>query len=148
MATHEVTFPVTDPAEILKLRAGDEVVVQGHIIGIRDRTQIRIFDEGVDPPCVEREDGSWLVSGAANADILSDLAAALAGVHGIGAGETVPIGVKDLHRVVQDVAREHPALAAQSPGAGRAIDTDRHHGGCDGGDSTPADLSYFVEQQV
>ena len=25
MATHEVTFPVTDPAEILKLRAGDEV---------------------------------------------------------------------------------------------------------------------------
>ena len=50
MATHEVTFPITDPEEILKLRAGDEVVVQGHIIGIRDRTQIRIFDEGVEPP--------------------------------------------------------------------------------------------------
>ncbi len=50
MATHEVTFPVTDPEEILKLRAGDEVVVQGHIIGIRDRTQIRIFDQGVEPP--------------------------------------------------------------------------------------------------
>src|ERR671924_328619 len=50
MATHEVTFPVTDPAEILKLHAGDEVVVQGHIIGIRDRTQIRIFDEGMEPP--------------------------------------------------------------------------------------------------
>jgi len=50
MATHEVTFPVTDPAEILKLRAGDEVTVQGHIIGIRDRTQIRIFDQGIEPP--------------------------------------------------------------------------------------------------
>jgi len=50
MATHEVTFPITDPAEILKLRAGDEVTVQGHIIGIRDRTQIRIFDQGVEPP--------------------------------------------------------------------------------------------------
>ena len=50
MATHEVKFPVTDPQEILKLRAGDEVVVQGHIIGIRDRTQIRIFDQGVEPP--------------------------------------------------------------------------------------------------
>jgi L(+)-tartrate dehydratase beta subunit len=50
MAMHEVTFPVTDPAEILKLHAGDEVVVQGHIIGIRDRTQIRIFDQGVAPP--------------------------------------------------------------------------------------------------
>jgi L(+)-tartrate dehydratase beta subunit len=50
MAKHEVTFPVSDPQEILKLRAGDEVTVQGHIIGIRDRTQIRIFDEGVEPP--------------------------------------------------------------------------------------------------
>jgi L(+)-tartrate dehydratase beta subunit len=50
MANHEVTFPITDPQEILKLRAGDEVVVQGHIIGIRDRTQMRIFDEGVEPP--------------------------------------------------------------------------------------------------
>ena len=50
MATHEVTFPITDEAEILKLKAGDEVVVQGHIVGIRDRTQIRIFDQGVEPP--------------------------------------------------------------------------------------------------
>jgi len=50
MARHEVTFPIEDTQEILKLRAGDEVVVQGHIIGIRDRTQIRIFDEGVEPP--------------------------------------------------------------------------------------------------
>ena len=49
MAKHEVTFPVVE-AEILKLRAGDEVVVQGHVIGIRDRTQIRIFDQGVEPP--------------------------------------------------------------------------------------------------
>src|SRR5438874_8507713 len=50
MAQHEVTFPIRDEQEILKLRAGDEVVVQGRIIGIRDRTQMRIFDEGVEPP--------------------------------------------------------------------------------------------------
>jgi L(+)-tartrate dehydratase beta subunit len=50
MAVHEVTFPVTDEREIRKLRAGDEVLVQGHIIGIRDRTQIRIFDQGMEPP--------------------------------------------------------------------------------------------------
>jgi L(+)-tartrate dehydratase beta subunit len=50
VAVHEVTFPITDEQEILKLRAGDEVLVQGHIIGIRDRTQIRIFDQGVEPP--------------------------------------------------------------------------------------------------
>src|SRR5437762_4194170 len=50
MAVHELTFPVTDEQEILKLRAGDEVLVEGHIIGIRDRTQMRIFDQGVEPP--------------------------------------------------------------------------------------------------
>jgi len=50
MAEHTLTFPITGPAEILKLRVGDEVTVQGHIIGIRDRTQIRIFDQGIEPP--------------------------------------------------------------------------------------------------
>jgi L(+)-tartrate dehydratase beta subunit len=50
MAAHEVTFPISDEREILRLRAGDEVVVQGHIFGIRDRTQIRIFDQRVEPP--------------------------------------------------------------------------------------------------
>jgi L(+)-tartrate dehydratase beta subunit len=50
MASHTVTFPIADPQEILELRAGDEVTVQGQIIGIRDRTQMRIFDEGVEPP--------------------------------------------------------------------------------------------------
>ena len=59
MAQHEVTFPITDERELLKLRAGDEVVVQGHIIGIRDRTQIRIFDQGVEPPMDLR--GSFLL---------------------------------------------------------------------------------------
>ncbi|HSC92834.1 MAG TPA: FumA C-terminus/TtdB family hydratase beta subunit [Gaiellaceae bacterium] len=50
MALKEITFPVTDPQAILDLRAGDEVLVQGHVIGIRDRTQIRIFDQGQAPP--------------------------------------------------------------------------------------------------
>ena len=59
MAVHEVTFPIRDEREILALRAGDEVVVQGHIIGIRDRTQIRIFDQGVEPPMDLR--GSFLL---------------------------------------------------------------------------------------
>src|SRR2546429_5841024 len=42
-------FPTTEDA-IRELHAGDEVLVDGHIIGIRDRTQIRIFDQGVEPP--------------------------------------------------------------------------------------------------
>jgi L(+)-tartrate dehydratase beta subunit len=50
MAAVRVQFPVMDEREIRKLHAGDEVVVDGHIIGIRDRTQIRIFDQGIEPP--------------------------------------------------------------------------------------------------
>ncbi len=64
MARHTLTFPIDDPAEILKLRAGDEVAVDGRIIGIRDRTQIRIFDEGVEPPIDLR--GAFLLHTAPN----------------------------------------------------------------------------------
>jgi L(+)-tartrate dehydratase beta subunit len=46
---YEITFP-TDEATVRELRAGDTVTLQGHIIGIRDATQIRIFDKGVAPP--------------------------------------------------------------------------------------------------
>jgi L(+)-tartrate dehydratase beta subunit len=49
MADVRVTFP-TDEATVRGLRAGDSVLVDGHVIGIRDRTQIRIFDEGIEPP--------------------------------------------------------------------------------------------------
>ena len=49
MSSKRLTFPTTEE-EIRKLHAGDEVLVDGHVIGIRDRTQIRIFDQGVEPP--------------------------------------------------------------------------------------------------
>ena len=49
MGAHRLTFP-TDEEKIRALRAGDEAIVDGHIIGIRDRTQIRIFDQGHEPP--------------------------------------------------------------------------------------------------
>jgi L(+)-tartrate dehydratase beta subunit len=49
MPEHRLTFPTSED-DIRKLRAGDLVTVDGHIIGIRDRTQIRIFDQGVEPP--------------------------------------------------------------------------------------------------
>ena len=48
MAAYRLTFP-TDEQAIRELRAGDEVTVDGHIIGIRDRTQIRMFDQGQQP---------------------------------------------------------------------------------------------------
>ena len=49
MADVRMNFPASEEA-IRELRAGDSVTVDGHIIGIRDRTQMRIFDEGVEPP--------------------------------------------------------------------------------------------------
>jgi L(+)-tartrate dehydratase beta subunit len=49
VSSKRLTFPTSEEA-IRELRAGDEVTVDGHIIGIRDRTQIRIFDEGIAPP--------------------------------------------------------------------------------------------------
>jgi L(+)-tartrate dehydratase beta subunit len=49
VAEHHMTFPTTED-EIRKLHAGDSVLVDGHIIGIRDRTHIRIFDQGIPPP--------------------------------------------------------------------------------------------------
>jgi L(+)-tartrate dehydratase beta subunit len=49
MAERRMTFPTTEEA-IRELCAGDSVLVDGHVIGLRDRTQIRIFDQGVRPP--------------------------------------------------------------------------------------------------
>jgi L(+)-tartrate dehydratase beta subunit len=49
MPERRLTVPASEEA-VRELRAGDSVLVDGHIIGIRDRTQIRIFDEGVAPP--------------------------------------------------------------------------------------------------
>jgi L(+)-tartrate dehydratase beta subunit len=49
VSSKRLTFPAGEEA-IRELRAGDEVLVDGHIIGIRDRSHIRIFDEGVEPP--------------------------------------------------------------------------------------------------
>jgi L(+)-tartrate dehydratase beta subunit len=49
VSSKRLTFPAAEQA-IRELRAGDEVLVDGHIVGIRDRTQMRIFDQGVEPP--------------------------------------------------------------------------------------------------
>jgi L(+)-tartrate dehydratase beta subunit len=101
MATHEVTFPVADEQEVLKLRAGDEVVVQGHIIGIRDRTQIRIFDQGQEPPMDLR--GALLLHTAPNVRKLGE-----------GRYEPLSIGTTTSARMVrftEPLGREHGVRA-------------------------------------
>jgi L(+)-tartrate dehydratase beta subunit len=93
VANHTVTFPITDPAEILKLRAGDEVTVQGHIIGIRDRTQIRIFDQGVEPPM--DLSGAFLLHTAPNVRKVSEDA------EGKGTYEKICIGTTTSARMMR-----------------------------------------------
>ncbi|HEV3480369.1 MAG TPA: fumarate hydratase C-terminal domain-containing protein, partial [Gaiellaceae bacterium] len=63
MPEHRLTFPASDE-DIRKLRAGDLVTVDGHIVGIRDRSHIRIFDEGIEPPLDLR--GAFLLHTAPN----------------------------------------------------------------------------------
>ena len=50
----------------------DGIVTPGSILAALAGAFANDLDEGEDPPLVERDDGSWLVSGAANADLLSD----------------------------------------------------------------------------
>jgi putative hemolysin len=50
----------------------DGIVTPGSILSALAGAFAHDLNEGEDPPCIEREDGSWLVSGAANADLLSD----------------------------------------------------------------------------
>lgn len=49
MAHHKLVTPLTEEA-VRSLRLEDTVSIDGTIFGIRDATQIRIFDHGVDPP--------------------------------------------------------------------------------------------------
>jgi len=50
----------------------DGIVTPGSLLAALAGTFAHDLDEGDGPPCVERDDGSWLVSGAASADLLSD----------------------------------------------------------------------------
>jgi L(+)-tartrate dehydratase beta subunit len=49
MAEIRLQTPLTEE-DVRKLKLEDTVYIDGHIFGIRDATQIRIFDEGVPPP--------------------------------------------------------------------------------------------------
>jgi L(+)-tartrate dehydratase beta subunit len=87
VAEHRLVFP-TDEETIRSLRAGDSAYVDGHVIGIRDRTQIRIFDQGVEPPM--NLDGAFLLHTAP-------------GVRKLGPGryEKVSIGTTTSARMVR-----------------------------------------------
>jgi L(+)-tartrate dehydratase beta subunit len=119
MADRRVTFP-TDEETIRSLHAGDSVLVDGHVIGIRDRTQIRIFDQGVPPPMDLT--GAFLLHTAP-------------GVRKIGPGryEPVSIGTTTSARMVrctEPLGREHQVRAICGKGGlpDEAIEPMRRYG--------------------
>ena len=50
----------------------DGIVTPGSVLSALAGAFAHDLDVDHDPPCIEREDGSWLVSGAASADVLED----------------------------------------------------------------------------
>jgi L(+)-tartrate dehydratase beta subunit len=100
MAHHEITFP-SDEATIRTLHAGDTVTIQGHIMGIRDATQIRIFDHGQEPPM--SLEGAALLHTAPNVRKLDD-----------GRYEKMCIGTTTsarMSRFTEGLIRDHGARA-------------------------------------
>jgi L(+)-tartrate dehydratase beta subunit len=119
MAEHRITFPATED-DIRGLQAGDSVLVDGHIIGIRDRTHIRIFDQGVAPPMDLR--GAFLLHTAP-------------GVRKVGPGryEKVSIGTTTswrMARFTEALGREYGVRAIAGKGGlpDEAIEPMRRHG--------------------
>jgi L(+)-tartrate dehydratase beta subunit len=119
MTERRIQFPA-DEETIRSLRAGDSVLVDGHIIGIRDRTQIRIFDQGVEPPMDLR--GAFLLHTAP-------------GVRKIGPGkyEPVSIGTTTSARMVrftEPLGRDYGVRAICGKGGlpDEAIEPMRKHG--------------------
>jgi len=49
MAHHNLTTPLSED-DVRQLKVRDTVTVNGHIFGIRDATQIRMFDQQQEPP--------------------------------------------------------------------------------------------------
>ena len=117
---HEITFP-TDEAAVRALRAGDTVTIQGEIVGIRDATQIRIFDHGQEPPFPLR--GAALLHTAPNVRKLAD-----------GSYEPMCIGTTTsarMSRFTEGLIRDHGARAIMGKGGllPEALGPLREHGG-------------------
>jgi len=120
VAHHEITFP-SDEATVRSFEAGDTVTLQGHIIGIRDATQIRIFDKGQEPPF--SLDGAALLHTAPNVRKRDD-----------GGYEPMCIGTTTsarMSRFTEGLIRDHGSRAIIGKGGllPAALEPLREHGG-------------------
>jgi len=120
VAHHEIPFP-TDEATVRELHAGDTVTIQGHIVGIRDATQIRIFDQGQEPPF--SLEGAALLHTAPNVRKRDD-----------GGYEPMCIGTTTsarMSRFTEGLVRDHGSRAIIGKGGllPEALEPLREHGG-------------------
>src|SRR5512140_1957971 len=120
MAHHEIRFP-TDVEAVRGLHAGDTRTIQGHIIGSRDATQIRIFDKGVAPPM--SLEGAALLHTAPNVRKLAD-----------GRYEPLCIGTTTsarMSRFTEGLVRDHQVRAIIGKGGllPEALEPLGRHGG-------------------
>jgi L(+)-tartrate dehydratase beta subunit len=114
VAEHRLTFPASEE-DIRKLRAGDLVTVDGHIIGIRDRSHIRIFDEGQEPPMDLR--GAFLLHTAP-------------GVRKLGPGRYEKVSIARMVRFTEGLGAKYGVRAIAGKGGmpDEAIEPMRRHG--------------------
>jgi L(+)-tartrate dehydratase beta subunit len=120
MSHHEITFPTAEEV-VRELHAGDTVTIQGHIIGIRDATQIRIFDRGQEPPMSLA--GAALLHTAPNVRKVAD-----------GRYEPMCIGTTTstrMSRFTEALVRDHQVRAIIGKGGllAEALEPLREHGG-------------------
>ena len=120
MAHHEISFP-TGVETVRALHAGDTVTIQGRIVGIRDATQIRIFDQGQPPPF--SLNGAALLHTAPNVRKLAD-----------GSYEPMCIGTTTsarMSRFTEGLLRDHEVRAIIGKGGllPEALEPLRAHGG-------------------
>ncbi len=120
MAHHELTFPAVE-ADVRALRAGDTVTIEGHVIGIRDATLVRIFDQGRQPPF--SLEGAALLHTAPNARKLDD-----------GRWEPISVGTTTsarMNRFTEGLLSDHGVRAIIGKGGlpADALEPLREHGG-------------------
>jgi len=117
---HDITFP-TDEATVRALRAAYTVTIERHVIGIRDATQIRMFDRGQHPTM--SLEGAALLHTAPNVRKLGE-----------GRYEPMCIGTTTsarMSRFTEGLIRDHGARAIIGKGGllPEALEPLKAHGG-------------------
>ncbi len=133
--THHLTSPFSE-ADIRALHAGDVVYFDGPLFGIRDLTQIYIFDQGHTPPvslegmpCIHTApslrnvDGKWekICVGTTTSTRMDRFTPGLIGTYGVRA----IIGKGGLYQGSLDAMRMYGAVYLAIVGGAAALETEQ-----------------------